>query len=240
MIETDRQRTRRAWLLAALAVAVGALGTALAQAGGLALPPPNEWFLSAGAWSLVIVGLTSFTKANLLKNLRGTAAIALPFAIGIGGALIASTGVLAVVGINLDATFAEAVTFGIISAGMAVGWYDGGSAIAATAGKASARLQLAAIDAAGQPPQALTEFGGGTMAGAPTPPAQINPQTLTEYLLAMIAGQFGNRVPPFIWGILETLATEFAEAKLTEEVRAAIQHRFLDLLKTAGAPGRDT
>lgn len=238
---TNRQRARRTALFTALALATTGLGIALAQAaGGLGgLPAPNEWFLSAAAWSAVIVGLTSFTRANLLKNLRGAAAVALPFGIGIAGALIASTGALAMVGINLDATIYEAVVFGIIAAGMAVGWYDGSTAVMEAGGKATARLQLAAAAAADPPPLAAQHFAGGNLTGGAKSQG-VNPQALTDYLLQLVAAQFGQRLPPFIWGILETLAQEFAEQQLTEEVRAAIQRRLLDLLAAAGAPGRDT
>lgn len=239
-IGTYRQRSRERWTIAAIAAVVFTLGAAAAQAATTApLPPPSEWFGSAAAWGAVVVGLTAFVRANILKNLHDWVAVAVPFTIAIGGAAIANTGVLAFAGINLEGALGEALVFGVVAGAIAVGLYDGGSAIAAAGGKANARLQLAAAEAAAQTPAAARFAAGGTLVDG-TRSQGINPQTLTTYLLQLIANRFGDRVPPMVWGILETLALEFAEAQLTEDVRAAIQHRFLDLLKAAGAPGRDT
>lgn len=88
-----------------------------------------------------------------------------------------------------------------------------------------------AVNRAAQPPAVQpASFAGES----------LNPQTAIEFLLNLVRSQFGNNAPPLVWGIVETLIKEFAGQALNDKVRKQIQHRFLDLLAAAGAPGRDS
>lgn len=231
------------WLLLAPAVFLITIG-AVAKAQGLSIPAPATWFLSTAAWGVITSQLVSTIRANLLPNVKGIAAIGLVFAVSIVGALVASTGVLATAGIHLDASFTEALIFGIIAGGIALGWWDGVTAIAAKSGEANANAQLRALHAAGTMAVAVPSIEMATL----VPAAKVNPQsaasiispgTLTDFLLDQIRRQFGQNLPPLAFAILETLAREFTGRALTPEVKAQIQDRLLDLISAAGAPGKD-
>lgn len=231
------------WLLLAPAVFLITLG-AVAKAQGLSIPAPATWFLSTAAWGVITSQLVSTIRANLLPNVKGIAAIGLVFGVSVGGALVASTGALSMAGIYLDASFAEALIFGIIAGGIALGWWDGVTAIAAKSGEANANAQLRALHAAGTMAVAVPSVEMATL----VPAAKVNPQaahsiispgTLTDFLLEQIRRQFGHNLPPLAFAILETLAREFAGRALTPEVKNAIQDRLLELIAAAGAPGKD-
>lgn len=231
------------WLLLAPAVFLITIG-AVAKAQGLSIPAPATWFLSTAAWGVITSQLVSTIRANLLPNIKGISAIGLVFAVSIVGALVASTGVLATAGIHLDASFTEALIFGIIAGGIALGWWDGVTAIAAKSGEANANAQLRALHAAGTMAVAVPSIEMATL----VPAAKVNPQsaasiispgTLTDFLLDQIRHQFGQNLPPLAFAILETLAREFTGRALTPEVKAQIQDRLLDLISAAGAPGKD-
>lgn len=238
-----RRREAWRWLLLAPAVFLITVGAA-AKAQGLSIPAPATWFLSTAAWGVITSQLVSTIRANLLPNLKGIGAIALVFGVSVGGALIASTGVLSMAGINLDATLTEALIFGIIAGGIAMGWWDGVTAIAAKSGEANANAQLRALHAAGTMAVAVPSIEMATL----VPAAKVNPQAahsiispgaLTDFLLDQIRRQFGQNLPPLAFAILETLAREFSGRALTPEVKNQIQDRLLDLVATAGAPGKD-
>ena len=234
--------TRSAWrsagvrALIALAAVLLVLLLAAARAQALGLPDVAALFGSPLAWSAGIMAIVAFTRANILKGITGAAVLLLTFGVGIAGALIAWSGVLArLFGIHLDGSLMDAVIFGVAAAGMAAGLWDAGTGVIAASGKAIAKAnaaQLELVRAAAQP-LALTT------AAVPAGVAQVNPGALTDYLLSLIRARFGAAVPAFAWGILETLAREFAGQALTEDVRAAIQRRLLDLLAAAGAGGQD-
>lgn len=239
-----RRREAWRWLLLAPAVFLITLG-AVAKAQGLSIPAPATWFLSTAAWGVITSQLVSTIRANLLPDLKGIGAIALVFGVSVGGALIASTGVLSMAGINLDASLTEALIFGIIAGGIAMGWWDGVTAIAAKSGEANATAQLRALHAAGTMAVAVPAIEMATL----VPAAKVNPEaatasfispgTLTDFLLDQIRRQFGQNLPPLAFAILETLAREFSGRALTPEVKAQIQDRLLDLISAAGAPGKD-
>lgn len=83
--------------------------------------------------------------------------------------------------------------------------------------------------------------GAVQRAQATTPVALLatDPQSITDYLLDLVRQRFGSQVPVYVWSMIDALAREFAGKVLTEDVRAVIQRRFLDLLAKAGAGGRD-
>lgn len=227
-----RARARAAGV-AALAVGGLALTATSANAAGAPIPPLSDWFGSASIWGGVVMGLVAFTRANLLPDLRGAAVIALDFAVAIAGALLASSGVLAPIGMTLEGGVGAAVVFGITAGGIAAGLWDAGTGLARKAGAA----QAAALAAA--PLRLLPSSGSSLTAAAAPDPLDVNPAALTDYLLGLIRARFGDAIPAVAFGILETLAREFAGRALTEDVRAQIQRRLLDLLAALGAPGRD-
>lgn len=226
-----RARARAAGV-AALAVGGLALTATSAKAAGAPLPPLSDWFGSASIWGGVVMGLVAFTRANLLPDLRGAAVIALDFAVAIAGALLASSGALAPIGMTLDGGIGAAIVFGITAGGIAAGLWDAGTGLARKAGAA----QAAALAAA---PLRLMPSSGSSVTSAAPDPLDVNPAALTDYLLSLIRARFGDAIPAVAFGILETLAREFAGRALTEDVRAQIQRRLLDLLAALGAPGRD-
>lgn len=227
------------WLLLAPAVFLITLG-AVAKAQGLSIPAPAVWFASTAAWGVITSQLVSTIRANLLPNIKGISAIGLVFAVSIVGALVASTGVLATAGIHLDASFTEALIFGIIAGGIALGWWDGVTAIAAKSGEANANAQLRALHAAGTMAVAVPSVEMATLVPAAKPKASaVSPGALTDFLLDQIRARFGQNLPPVAFAILETLTREFAGRALTPEVKNAIQDRLLELIAAAGAPGKD-
>lgn len=219
------ERRELRWLLLIPAVFLFTLaGVAAAQ--GLPIPPVTVWFASTAAWGVVTSFLVSTVRENLAPNLKGAGNIALVFGISIGGALIANTGVLAAAGVTLEGSIVDALTFGVIAGGIALGWWDGITALMDQRAKAQAR----ATTALGLTPHTPTPAAAGSV---------ISPGGVSEFIIGQIRARFGSDVPPVAFAILETLAAEFAGRALTPEVEQAIQRRILDLLAAAGHPGKD-
>ncbi len=116
---------RRPALLALVLIAVAALSYALAQQ----LPPgvdpgkPATWFLTAAGWGGMVVLILEFVKANVMP-LKGFSAVLASFVLSVGGSLVASTGVLSVLGIHLMMTTGEAFTWGITAFFASSGGWD--------------------------------------------------------------------------------------------------------------------
>lgn len=248
---SDRRLMVRRMMLLALAVAsVAFLAVVnMARAQGLGLPDPSTWFLSTAAWGVVASFLVSTIRANFLPNVKGVAAIVLTFAVSVAGAVIASTGILSFAGISLEVSGTlEAVLFGLVSGGIALGWYDGTAAIANIVGRTIADANAATLALV-----TSAAAGGGIrgpvgVSSEPLPhqvpvmsAASVNPESVMDFILSLVKSRFGglDKVPVFVWGIVQTLASEFAGQVLTPELRRTIQRRLLDLLAAAGGSGRD-
>lgn len=248
-IDRRTQRRRILTLLLAIAVALLAALVTHARAQGIELPDPTTWFLSTAAWGVVTSFLVSTIRANFLKDLKGFGAIALTFGVSILGSLVASTGVLGFAGILLEVeSLADAFLFGIVAGGIAMGWYDGTGAIAAKVGQviASANAATLALATSASASRAADAVHAVNLAASAAPTststlAAVNPDSVMDFILSLVRSRFGGmeRVPAFVWGIVETLAREFAGQALTPDLRRAIQRRLLDLLAASGAPGRD-
>lgn len=245
-IDQRRRRRRLLTLLLIAATTVFVAVIASARAQGLDLPDPAVWFASTAAWGVVTSFLVSTLRANVFRDLKGIGAIALTFGVSILGALVASTGILSFVGIVLEVeSLVDALLFGIVAGGIALGWYDGTGAIAAKVGQViasanAATLALVTSTSASRAADAAHVTASAPVALAPAA-ATVSPDSVVDFILSLIRSRFGSmeRVPAFVWGIVETLVREFAGQVLTPELRRSIQRRLLDLLAAAGAPGRD-
>lgn len=221
--------------LAAFVAVVTLVSMAVQLAAAQAAPDitnPATWFLSVASWGVIASFLTTTLRTNVLPNVKGAGAIALAFAVSIAGALVANTGWFGRIGIDLPGNLWDAVLFGVMSGAVALGWWDGSTALARKAGEANAQAQIKAA-------LVLEPAKAANAALIAAPFAAVNPESLTDYLLGLIRARFGANVPAFAWSVLATLTAEFAGKVLTPEIRTAIQHRLLDLLVAAGAGGQD-
>lgn len=224
-------KPRTKLLLAALALALFAwAGVALAQGTSLApfIPDLRDLFANPFALAVAIGAAVEFVKQHLLKSIEGTAVVFVSLLVG---ALMGLGGHLAG---YLAGSLVEGVAFGVVAAFIASGGYD------------LLRALLAKWNITLPEPPALTAPTANAQlvalpvqASAAQPVGFLNPTSVTDFLLSLVRGRFGDAVPPFVWGLLETLANEFAGRALTPDVQREIQHRFLDLLAKSGAPGRD-
>lgn len=119
-------RNRRRLIMVVAIVLLAGVWYALAQQppDGVDLGRPATWFVSAAAWGFVTRFAVAFLKANVLKGLTGMSTVLLGAGISIVGAVIASTGILSFLDLNLDATFGQAITFGVTAFLTAAGSYD--------------------------------------------------------------------------------------------------------------------
>ncbi len=104
------------FVLAAVAVAQPPDGVDLGQ--------PATWFLTAAGWGFVVRFAVAFLKANVLTGLHGNRTLLLGAALSIAGAVLASTGALNFLGIEFEADFGAAVSFGVTAFLTAAGSYD--------------------------------------------------------------------------------------------------------------------
>lgn len=86
---------------------------------------PSTWFLTAAGWGGIVIAIVAFIKANVLKNLHGFGTILVSFLVAVGGAFLASTGALSILGINLTGTTSEVFGFGLTAFIVASGGRDG-------------------------------------------------------------------------------------------------------------------
>lgn len=214
---------------AAYAVGIWAAFTgavALAQAATPLEPLDlTPYFRDAGTLSLLTVAVVAFVKARV-PDLKGPSVIFVSIVVG---ALLGIAGALA--GVVPGGALAG-VLLGVSSALTGSGGWDAVAGLVTKAGEANAQAQVRAA-------LAMTSAQQTATAGIATPLMTPSPQALADYLIDLLRARFGANIPAFAWTLLATLTQEFAGKVLTEDVRAAIQRRLLDLLAAAGAAGQD-
>lgn len=100
------------------------LAVAYAQGGELDPGNPATWFATAAGWGVMVMFIINFLKANVMPNLAGARTIMASFVVAVGGSLLASTGLLSVLGINLAGSLGEVLTFGVTAFAASSGAWD--------------------------------------------------------------------------------------------------------------------
>jgi len=153
-------RFRTKTLLVALALALLAwVGVALAQA----LPPdvdpgkPATWFITAAGWGGMVILIVNFLKANVFKGLHGAGTIIVSALLSVGGALLAGTGALAFLGVSLEGTLPELLSFGVTAFMASSGGWDTLTRVKAAPGGVQAVVDVTANPAANRAANSMAQ-----------------------------------------------------------------------------------
>lgn len=106
----------------ALVLTLMTLSVALAQDADPT--KPSTWFLSAAGWGGIVVMIVGFLKTNVIPT-HGFGTVLMSLITAVGGAFLAASGWLNVLGIpTLEGTTAEVLTFGLLAFATASGGRD--------------------------------------------------------------------------------------------------------------------